>query len=170
VVMAGGWSLRKGCDVLTDAWRQLPATPATTLLHVGGVQDAPVPTDAGFVAAGFVPQPVLHDHYAQSNVFALASREEGLAVVQVQALASGLRLVCTENTGGEDLREFLGDPGLISVVPVDDAAAFSRALADALDQGPPDTPTRDLLGDARRHFSWGAYAKRWESNLLEITS
>jgi len=41
-------------------------------------------------------------------VFVMASIEEGLAMVQVQALACGLPLICTTNTGGEDLLGLAG--------------------------------------------------------------
>ena len=33
------------------------------------------------------------------------SLEEGLAMVQTQAMASGLALICTQNSGGEELVE-----------------------------------------------------------------
>jgi glycosyltransferase involved in cell wall biosynthesis len=53
--------------------------------------------------AGHVPQGELPRHYHDASVFATASIEEGQAMVQAQALACGLPLVCTGNTGGEDL-------------------------------------------------------------------
>ena len=69
------------------------------------------PNSERFVHYDFVPQWRLGEFYAQAHVFAIASKEEGLALVQLQALASGLPLVCTDRTGGGDLSL---TPGLAS--------------------------------------------------------
>ena len=54
----------------------------------------------------------------------------------LQALASGLPIVCTTRTGGVDLALSTELAGRISVVPPDDAQALARALARALEDGP----------------------------------
>ena len=41
--------------------------------------------------------------HLQLDVFVICSIEEGLAMVQTQAMACGLPLICTTNTGGDDL-------------------------------------------------------------------
>ncbi len=162
IVTAGRWSLQKGCDVLAEAWSGLTAS---RLVHVGEVGDAALPETAGFEHHAAVEQRELTRYYARGDVFALASRQEGLALVQAQALASGLPLVCTDRTGGEDLRDLLPDPGVVSVVPADDPAAFGRALADAL--GRPRTRGPRDLGVARDALSWRAYGLRYDAALKE---
>jgi glycosyltransferase involved in cell wall biosynthesis len=162
--MTGTWSLRKGSDVLVDAWRELTGVK---LLHVGPLGDAPLPTDPGFEHVDAVPQSALPAYYAKADVFALASREEGLALVQVQALASGLPIVCTARSGGEDLKQWLSTPDTIQVVPPDDVAAFSGALRLALDRRASPGTLRDPLGPARRELSWRAYAERYERRIVE---
>jgi glycosyltransferase involved in cell wall biosynthesis len=164
VLMVGTWSLRKGCDVLTAAWRLLPGV---RLLHVGPVQDAALPTDPLFEHVDKVPQFELSRYYARGHVFALASREEGLATVQPQALASGLRLVCTDRTGGADLATIIPDRGAVRVVPTDNAVALAAALAAALDEARSDTGLRDRLGSVKGELTWAAYARRYEANLFE---
>lgn len=169
IVMAGAWSLQKGADVLIEAWRRLDRERPVELVHCGAVVDVPVPREPRFVAAGFVSQAELWRRYGEANVFALASRQEGMAVVQIQALASGLPLVCTTRTGGEDLRAFLPDPDVISVVPPDDAEALAAALCDALDRPPRLIDgARDVLGDARDALSWRGYAERWDAHLQAL--
>ena len=101
-IMVGTWSIRKGCDILLEAWRGIPGS---RLMHVGPVGDMPLPNDKDFVHFDSVPQADLPQFYAQAHVKCLASREEGLAFVQPQALACGLPLVCTSKTGGADLKE-----------------------------------------------------------------
>jgi glycosyltransferase involved in cell wall biosynthesis len=165
ILMTGTWSLQKGCDVLVEAWRRLPA--GTRLLHVGAVGDAPLPRDPGFEHVDAVPQSELPKYYARAHVFALASRQEGLAVVQIQALACGLQLVCTTRTGGEDLRDFCATADAIHLAPPDDAERLACALASALRRAPAAGQLRDVLGDHREDTSWRAYAKRYEARMLE---
>ena len=162
VVMTGAWSLRKGCDVLTAAWRQLSGVK---LLHVGRVGDCPLPNEVGFEHVDKVEQSKLPSYYAQGHVFALASREEGLATVQPQALASGLRLVCSDRTGGADLGEFIGDPNAVRVVPTDDPNALASALRAALNDARSDIGLRDRLGAAREKLTWAAYGRRYDAGL-----
>jgi glycosyltransferase involved in cell wall biosynthesis len=164
ILMAGTWSLRKGCDVLTDAWRRLPGT---RLIHVGSIGDAMLPTGEGFEHVPPVEQRRLSAIYARGHVFALASREEGLALVQAQALASGLPLVCTDRTGGEDLGEMLEDRTLVSLVPCDDAAVLADSLSVALERVRDFVGRRDLLGNARNRLSWRAYGERYDRTLRE---
>jgi glycosyltransferase involved in cell wall biosynthesis len=164
IIMAGTWSLRKGCDVLVEAWRRLLEVG---LIHVGSVDDAPLPRDPDFKHYSPVEQHRLTGFYARSHVFALASREEGLALVQAQALASGLPVVCTDRTGGADLREYLQNPDSISVVPSDDPAALASALQNALDKARSVKGLRDFLGPGRAALSWRAYGVRYDIALGE---
>lgn len=163
ILTVGAWSRRKGCDVLLQAWRTLKGV---RLLHVGPVLDLALPADPDFEHHDAVPQSQLTEFYKRGHVFALASREEGLAVVQAQSLASGLRLVCTSRTGGEDLKEFLPDPSWITVVPPDDSQALAHALRNALNaarqQG---SAIRDSAGACRENLSWRAYARRYSGEL-----
>ena len=47
----------------------------------------------------------MRSFYNNSNLFVTSSLEEGLAVVRIQAMACGLPLICTPNSGGEELIE-----------------------------------------------------------------
>lgn len=161
VLFVGGWSLRKGTDILEKAIRALPGVHLT---HVGGIVDRPFPyDDVQFTHVGTVPQWHLKEYYANADVMVLASREEGLALVQLQALASGLALVCTTRTGGADLRLTPELTQRISVVPPDDADALAQALSAALDRQHDWTP---LPQADRAQLSWSAYGTRYRQELL----
>ena len=166
VIMVGGWSVRKGCDVLVESWRRM-ATPGTRLLHVGRIVNAELPADAGFEHRDHVDQGRLTELYAEAHVMALASREEGLALVQAQALASGLPLVATDRTGAEDLQEYLADPAAIAITPADDVNAFAQALDTQLTRARRHHGSRDLLGAAREHLTWEAYGQRYDTMLRQ---
>lgn len=162
LLFVGAWSYRKGVDVLVNAWRQLEGV---RLLHVGAVVDAPLPDGPGFTHVDAVPQSRLRDYYAQAHVFVLASREEGLALVQAQALACGVPLVCTDRTGGEDLQHMLDDPGWVTVIPSDDADALAAAIRGMLPKALGLTGERRILGAARDHLGWQAYGARYAQEL-----
>ena len=110
-----------------------------------------------------------NSYYSQAKIFAMPSREEGLALVQAQALACGLPIVGSARSGAEDLAELtgLGSPLIQSVTP-DDEVALVRAIEEALawarlqPQG-----QRELLGSRRESLSWQAYADRYSGYLAD---
>ena len=167
-IITGAWSLRKGCDILTAAWRQIPELG---LMHVGAVVDAPLPQEDGFEHHDPVDQARLHHYYAEARVFVLASREEGLSLVQAQALASGLPVVCTDRTGGADLAELAGIKEGVFVAPHDNVSALADALRKALrwstERFAPGA-VRDILGANRDSLSWQAYGRRYDEFLRRI--
>jgi glycosyltransferase involved in cell wall biosynthesis len=127
--------------------------------------DALVPQMPNFESRGFVQQSKLAEIYREADVFVHPSREEGLSVVQAQALSCGLPLVCTDRTGGEDLAEFLGDPSWVTVVPPDDVAALRAGIEQALARAGTQTGVRNILGAARERVSWRAYGERHAAEL-----
>ena len=169
ILMVGAWSLQKGCDVLTDAWRRLPRT-GTRLLHVGPVADVPLPADPGFEHRAPVDQRRLTDLYAQAHVMALASRQEGLGLVLAQALASGLHVAATEPTGAGDLQEMLDDRSAVALASADDVDGFAAALAAQLARARAQSGMRDLLGSARGRLTWDAYGQRYDAMIRQLDS
>jgi len=162
VIFVGGWSRRKGVDALVEAVRSLDGV---RLLHIGGIVDVPFPDDPRFEHVNSVPQWRLKDYYARAHVFALASREEGLALVQAQALASGLRIVCTSRTGGADLRLSPTLTDRIEVTPYDDTLAFAQALGRALAIATSDK-LAPLPESDRELLTWSAYGQRYRDALV----
>jgi glycosyltransferase involved in cell wall biosynthesis len=165
VLFVGHWSYRKGVDVLTAA---IEALDGVRLIHVGALLDAPFPKHPRFVHHDPVPQWQLHTFYRAAHVFALASREEGLALVQCQALASGIPLVCTDRTGGSDLARFLGIDRLIHVVPAEDAQALRWALAEAIDDATGKTGVKPITEAERENLSWKGCALRQLKAICEL--
>lgn len=162
VIFVGNWSMRKGCDILWEACR---SANAWDLLHVGLFGDAPIPDSPRFKHHDPVPRSELASYYRVAHVMALASREDGLSLVQAQALACGLPLVCTDRTGGEDLREFVTNADCITVVPSGDVQSLRLGIAKALALASEQRGRRDVLGERREELSWKAYGQRY---LAEI--
>lgn len=164
LLYVGTWSYQKGVDLLEAAWRRLEGID---LLHVGPAGDAPFPNAPGFTHVDSVPQWQLREYYAQAHLFVQASRQEGLSLVQAQALASGLPLVCTDRTGGEDLQPLLENPAWVKVVPSDDADALAAGIREMLPVALSLKGERNLLGEGREKLTWVAYGKRYAEELEE---
>jgi glycosyltransferase involved in cell wall biosynthesis len=106
VVYAGSLSVRKGLHHLVRAFKEADLPNSELLLVGGATPETPQllgAADARIRWVGHVPQTELPGYYRSASVFVMASVEEGQAMVQAQALACGLPLVCSANTGGEDL-------------------------------------------------------------------
>lgn len=173
-IYVGSLSLRKGIPYLLEAF-QLAQMRGAELLLVGGQakdwEDLSIRPASGIRWLPHQPQASLSAHYRQASVFVMPSLEEGQAMVQLQALACGLPLICTRNTGGEDLLEMSGErqscAGGISefpagyVVPVGDSEALARCLRELFLHPQRLAQKQDA---ARRipleQFSWGTYAER----------
>jgi glycosyltransferase involved in cell wall biosynthesis len=107
VIHCGAITLRKGVHYLLRAFRELNL-PNSELWLIGKVAPEMKPFLAQYGASnvilkGVFPQSQLPSLYAQGSAFCLCSIEEGLALVLLQAIACGLPVICTPNTGGEDL-------------------------------------------------------------------
>jgi len=172
ILFAGTLSVRKGIHHLVSAFR-LAGIPDSELLLVGGstgdTDQLVGPADTNIRRIGHVPQASLPALYQRATVFVMASIEEGQAMVQAQALACGLPLICTSNTGGEDFLMLDGDGREIVegvreypagyVVPPGDPAAIAfviRRLAADPRRVMAMRKAAGLL--AQRDLSWQRYA------------
>ncbi|MEH2143417.1 glycosyltransferase family 4 protein [Nostoc sp.] len=111
IIYAGSLSVRKGIHYLVRAFMEADISNSELCLVGGATAETPhllTAADERIKLIGHVPQLQLVDYYRNSSVFVMASIEEGLACVQAQALACGLPLICTTNTGGEDLLRMSG--------------------------------------------------------------
>jgi glycosyltransferase involved in cell wall biosynthesis len=162
VLFTGTWSLQKGCDLLAEA---VARSPDIQLTHVGSLGDLAFPEGPRFQHVDAVPQAQLSRYYAQADAFVLASRQEGLSLVQSQALASGLPLICTDRTGGADLAHTPNLAARIRVVPSGDVDALVAAISAVRDQIRGHAPLPPLTEADRQTLSWTAYARRYDDEL-----
>jgi len=163
LLFTGNWSLRKGCDLLADCVRRLGGVRLT---HVGPIGDVAFPAEPRFAHVDAVPQASLKNFYAGADLFVLASREEGLSQVLIQALACGLPIVCTDRSGGADLAHTPALAARITVVPHGDVGALATAVEtwrERLRAGDRLPPLTDVDREA---LSWTAYGRRYERELV----
>lgn len=129
IIHCGNLSLRKGVHYLLQAFHELKL-PEAELWLIGTMTEEIKPFaktwDSPAVKyLGTFPEWDLHRQFSQGSVFCLASIEEGLAMVQPMAMACGLPVICTTNTGGGDIVRD-GRDGFI--VPIRDVAALKEKI------------------------------------------
>jgi len=130
VLFAGTVSLRKGVPYLLQAFQMLQH-PRKRLRLAGSVEPNTLRVlqrlGLGDVEVmGSLPQEKLAEHMSGSHVMVLPSIEEGLALVQAQAMACGCPLISSFNTGGEDIFQD-GVEGFL--VPIRSPEAIHERLA-----------------------------------------
>lgn len=153
----------KGCHLLLEAWRGLPADlrAAHQLVIAGDAgfthgyadrlrRDAP----AGVLFPGYVTGPALEELYSAAAVMVLPSSLEGLSIALLEAMSYGR--CCLVSDIPPNL-EAAG--GHAAVFPSGDAAALGRELAALLR----DEPRRRTLGEGaaarvRRRYDWDQVA------------
>ena len=129
VIHCGQISLRKGVHYLLQAFTELQL-PGAELWLIGSLTEEFRPLLQRFASAsirhlGPFPEPELHKYYSQGSVFCLNSIEDGFGMVLVQAMACGLPVITTTNTGAADaVRE--GRDGFI--IPIRDVAALKEKI------------------------------------------
>ncbi|MFH1066823.1 MAG: glycosyltransferase family 4 protein [bacterium] len=176
VIYAGAMSMRKGIRYFVEGFLRADLQGSELLLIGGKLKDTEhllKGKDGCIRRLEHVPQAELVRHYQQGSVFVISSVEEGMAMVQAQAMACGLPLICTTNTGGEDLLQ-LSSPdaapqnhGAIKeypagyVTPIRDPEAIAWCLKELKDKP---QLLREKSEAALRirssRLDWRAYAER----------
>ena len=183
VLYAGSLSVRKGIPDLLEGFHQA-VLPEAQLTLIGGSTPELEPLIAAqpdnVNAVGHRPQTELVEHYRRAHCFVMASIEEGMAMVQMQALACGLPLICTTNTGGEDLLRLTGtyeqrhdhnihEFGAGFVIPIHSPEAIAwclRALTNV--PGMWEEKRSAALKLAQESLSWQEYGRRSINNYQEL--
>jgi glycosyltransferase involved in cell wall biosynthesis len=162
VIHCGGITLRKGVQYLLQAFYELNLQDAELWL-VGSL----APELETFlvkyqsnriIVKGKKPQNQLRWFYSQCSVFCLASIEEGLAMVQAQAMACGLPVIHTTNTGGEDIVRDGIDGFCVSIRDVE--ALKEKILFFYENPEQQAEMGNNAIEQARTSLTWDEYGKR----------
>jgi glycosyltransferase involved in cell wall biosynthesis len=169
VLFVGQVSVSKGIPDLLQAWKRLSIADAE-LLIAGGI-DSDVrkflhraPTNVRCL--GNLPFPTVHALYQSSDVFVLPSLAEGSALVTYEAMAVGLPVIVTRNTGS------IARDGIDGyVIPIRDPDAIAESL-DHLYHHP---NLRVQMGAAGRQriiekYTWKHYRRRLAAAYAALAS
>jgi glycosyltransferase involved in cell wall biosynthesis len=161
VIYVGALSLRKGIPYLMQAV-ELLRPPDIELWLIGALDPEVKPflerCKGRFRYLGVIPRAELFSYYSQGSVFVMASIEDGFGLVQAQAMACGLPVIATTNTGAANLFTD-GKEGFI--VPIRDPRAIQEKILYLYEH--PDV--RDAMAQAARdrvrHLGgWEDYGNR----------
>lgn len=170
VLFAGSIGLRKGVPYLLQAFSRL--RHSAKRLRLAGTIHPDIKSVLGRLPRenveflGPVAQPRLAELMSTSHLMVLPSIEEGLALVQGQALACGCPVLCSTNTGGEDLFTS-GVEGFI--VPIRDVSSLTEKMQQLAD----DPALRTAMSEAALARvstlgGWSDYGNRWEKLLYRL--
>lgn len=170
VIIVGIWTLRKGVDLLVNACEN----KKLSLLHVGPLSsDYPFPNNVNFRHIDSVDEKLLSYYYSMAKVFCLPSREDGFGLVLFQAMACGLPLVYSHDTGGPDLKKLVDDHDFLFEMPEYTVDSLSDTLLRALkkaEQQPRNCVRSYLTPNAVSNISWQAYGQRYNEFLLKVAA
>jgi starch synthase len=131
VLFAGMISVRKGVGYLLEALHDRAVRGEVDIWLAGDIDPSVRPIlrrfPRSFRHLGRMRRTELSNAYSRASVLVLPSVEEGLALVLPQAMACGLPVIATVNSGVEDL---MTDGVEGYVIPVRDA----EAIADRVDR------------------------------------
>lgn len=160
-LFVGQISLRKGVQYLLPAWEKLNL-PNVELVLAGAVQ----PDLQSFLKKTGLPAntkiqyfSAVEQAYQASDVFVFPSLEEGMALVTLEALASGLPTITTLNSGSIIKNNQEG-----FIVPIRNTEALTQKMKQLYE----DKQTRQKMAKAARltaeKYSWDQY----RTNLLDF--
>ncbi len=175
IIYVGELSVRKGIHYLLEAASRFPKKEVEVWFIGSALPEARAllkPYEGRFRYFGVIPRAELYRFYSQGSVFVIASIEEGLALVQAQAMACGIPVIATMNTGAEDLFTN-GVEGFI--VPIRDVDAIAEKIAHLLSR----SNEREMMGQAARKRvaeigGWDSYGQKvlsaYASGLISKTA
>jgi glycosyltransferase involved in cell wall biosynthesis len=170
LINTGALSLRKGSPYLFEAFRLvLKKFPDARFVLRRIITDnikevLSKYADLPITWLDTMPHHELADHLRTADIFILPSLEDGLALTVVEALACGLPVVTTANTGASDLIQ----PGVNGeIVPIRDPQAIADAVFKWADKiFSPDWQPRVLL-DAEQ-LSFAHFEQEFIGQLQQI--
>lgn len=156
VLFVGNIGIQKGVHYLLEAWKSLALVDAELVL-IGTVEEEMKPVlrryEGSFIYRGHVRHEELFNEYSQASVFVLPSLQEGSALVTYEAMACGLPLIVSENTGSI-IRD--GNEGFVTAIR--DIDALKERLAWCYSH-PDEALQMGLRGsESVRNYTWERYA------------
>ena len=163
ILMVGGWSYQKGCDLIVEAISKTNYS----FLHVGGIVDLPFPKLNKFVHVDSVDQSQLAKYYNMAKIFIFPSRQDGFGMVLSQAVACNLPIAGSKDSGAPDLKEMVEISQCIIIIDDYTPNAIQQAIEQALKKYQ-QLQGRIYAGKAIENLTWEAYGKRYANFLHKI--
>ena len=166
-IYVGRISTRKGVHYLLPAWEQLKLKNAELVLVGSNLfpkgwlekyRDICIHIPS-------VPHILLNEYYSQGSVLVFPSLMEGFGLVILEAMACGIPVITTSNTGGLDIIDD-GVDGFI--IPIRDIEALKERIQWCYDH-PDELAQMGVMARKKaEQLSWELYRKRLASKVIEV--
>lgn len=168
-LFVGALTARKGVPVLLAAWTDFAPKNAELWLVGSGTippeESQRLPTSVRVMGAK--SRTDVAQLMRQADAFVFPSFFEGLAQVQIEALASGLPVIATRESGAEDIVKE-GETGF--VLPAGDVEALVVCLRRFTEDASLRTRMRHFVLSSRDELGWQVYGDRWAELLAAVDS
>jgi glycosyltransferase involved in cell wall biosynthesis len=168
LLFVGTWIDHKGIYPLAEAFAQLSALIPGVRLTIAGCTETEQGVRRHFshlvqsslAVRPFVSRDDMPALYASHDIFVLPSLVEGMPLVLLEAMASGLAVVTTESSGMTDLVED-GHDGLLTIPG--DATSLVMAMTKLCENPQLRRQMGNAAQEKMRRFSWTRFAERHEA-------
>lgn len=161
LIFVGTVGVRKGVLYLFRALEILKEKFPVNCIVIGKIEDQFLPAFNQYAHLlthkDRIPHHELINYYNQASVFVFPSLDEGMAYVQLEAMACGLPVICTPNSGGDSVVEH-GTDGFI--VPIRNPGALAEKIEYLYrNKAVLDSMSKAALLKAMS-FTWDAYGEQ----------
>lgn len=153
----GNWSRRKGVELILEL---LARRDDLTISHIGTIDDVAAPDHPRLRLLGRLPPGQVAEQMRRHDLFLFPSLDDGFGMVLAEALASGLRVVASDASGGPDLAAIFGTQ-YVTIFPSGDAAAFVAGVDRQVAALLADPAARAAPQSTIDQISWPGYAARY---------
>jgi len=161
ILFVGTIGVRKGLIYLFKALEILSQRYQLNCLLIGGIEEQfrEVMDKYSHLFSHIprVPHHQLMEYYNRASVFVFPSLDEGMAYVQLEAMACGLPVICTPNSGGDSV---ITDSSDGYIVPIRD----EKAIADKIEYLHLHPSEQQRMANnavqKAREFSWDSYGDK----------
>jgi len=116
------------------------------------------------IVTGFIDEAELSDHFLLADLFVLPSKKEGFGIVFIEALASGLPVICGNEDGSLDA---IRNGELGKAINVDDITELKNTISHYLETPLKASNRKELQDKCVRYFNTNDYMDTLEKMLTE---
>ncbi len=163
----GRISTRKGIHYLIPAWEQLKLKNAELCLVGNNLFPKNWLEQYRDIChhVSSVPHVLLNEYYSQGSVFVFPSLMEGFGLVILEAMACGIPVITTPNTGGLDIIDE-GVDGFI--VPIRDVEALKDRIQWCYDHPAESAQIGKIPRKKAEQLTWRLYRQRLADKVKEL--
>lgn len=161
----GSFMARKGLPLLLEAWNEMSVSGAELIIAGYGKLPAGISLPPTVTNLGTIAKDDRLNIFDKTHVFLFPSFFEGLAQVQIEAMACGLPVVGTYNSGAEELVE---DSVNGFIIKAGDKQGLKDAIRFFLDNPGKIKEMGFMARKKAERFSWENYGAGWEQIIKHI--